>query len=92
MYRKGLIGMLREHPLSINEMARTLGESSKDLEDDVRHLIKSLHNMPYRLVLVPATCRKCGFEFKKDKLRKPGKCPKCNSTWISEPLIGIEEK
>ena len=92
MYRKGLIGMLRDHPLSIDEMARTLGLSSKDLEDDLRHLIRSLHNGPYRIVQVPATCRKCGFAFKKDKLRKPGKCPRCNGTWISEPLIGIEEK
>jgi predicted Zn-ribbon and HTH transcriptional regulator len=25
-------------------------------------------------------------------LHKPGKCPRCSSTWISEPMISIEEK
>ena len=92
MYRKGLIGMLRDHPVSIHELAMILGLPPKDVKDDVQHLIKSLRNMPYRAVVIPATCRKCGFAFHKDKLHKPGKCPRCNSTWISEPVISIEEK
>ena len=92
MYRKGLIGMLRDHPVSIHELAVMLGQPAKDVEDDMRHLIKSLRNMPYRAVVIPAACRKCGFTFNKDKLHKPGKCPKRNSTWTSEPMISIEEK
>jgi predicted Zn-ribbon and HTH transcriptional regulator len=92
MYRKGLIGMLRDHPVSIHELAVMLGQPAKDVEDDMHHLIKSLRNMPYRAVVIPAACRKCGFTFNKDKLHKPGKCPKCNSTWTSEPMISIEEK
>ena len=44
------------------------------------------------LDLAPARCRKCGFEFGTDKLRKPSKCPKCKDTWISEPRIKIERR
>jgi predicted Zn-ribbon and HTH transcriptional regulator len=32
------------------------------------------------------------FHFHKNKLHKPGKCPRYNGTWISESLINIEEK
>jgi predicted Zn-ribbon and HTH transcriptional regulator len=51
----------------------------------------SLKKMPYRAIIKPAKCKKCGFVFHKDKLHKPGKCPMCHSTWISESLISIEE-
>jgi predicted Zn-ribbon and HTH transcriptional regulator len=92
MYRKGLITMLQNCPTSVHELALRLGIGQKEVEDDLHHLIKSLRNMPYQAVIEPATCRKCGFVFQSDKLRKPGKCPQCKGSWISEPLISIEEK
>lgn len=92
MYRKDLIGMLHGQPASLHELALLLGVHPKEVEDDLHHLIKSLKNMPYHAIITPATCRKCGFVFHKDKLHKPGKCPACKGTWISEPLISIEER
>lgn len=91
MYRKDLIAMLHDHPVSLHELALQLGERPGEVEDDLRHLIRSLRNMPYRAVVKPATCRKCGFTFHKDKLHKPGKCPRCNGTWVSAPLVSIED-
>ena len=91
MYRKDLIPILLGHAYSITDLARLLGESPKGVEQDLLHVIKSLRRMPYRTVIVPARCRHCGFTFGEDKLRKPGKCPKCKSTWIHEPLISIKE-
>lgn len=91
MYRKDLIGLLHNQPTSLSELALQLGERQKVVEDDLRHLIKSLKHMPYRIIISPATCRKCGFVFQKDKLHKPGKCPGCDGTWINDPLISIED-
>jgi len=84
--------MLQDHPATVHELALLLGLRQKDVEDDVRHLIKSLRNMPYHAVITPATCRKCGFVFSRDKLHKPGKCPDCHSSWINEPEISIEKE
>jgi predicted Zn-ribbon and HTH transcriptional regulator len=92
MYRKDLIGMLQNQPASLHELALLLEVTPKDVEDDLHHLIKSLRNLPYQAIIKPAACRKCGFVFHKDKLHKPGKCPACKGTWISEPLISIEER
>ena len=90
MFRKDMIDLLYESPMSVHQMAEMLEESPKDIEDDLKHLIKSLRNLPYHAHIDPAHCRKCGFQFNKDKLHKPGKCPLCKNTWIDEPLIAIE--
>ncbi len=92
MLRKDLIGLLRNSSMDLVEITRYLEISQKDVEDDLRHLIKSLKHTDYRLVVTPAYCRKSDFTFNKDKLHKPGKCPHCHSTWIQGPLFDIEQK
>ena len=92
MFRKDLISILHDRPTSLHELAVLLEMHPKDLEDDLHHLIRSMRNMPYHAIITPATCRKCGFVFHKDKLHRPGKCPQCHGTWINAPLISIEER
>ena len=90
MYRKDLVSLLEGNTMGVMEISQLLATSMKDVEDDLRHLMKSLKHSEYRLVVTPARCRKCGFKFNKDKLHKPGKCPRCHGTWIQEPLFTIE--
>jgi len=89
MFRKELLDMLLNNPMSIKEIAHLLELPVKDVEDDVRHLHKSIKHMKYRMQIIPARCLKCDFQFHKDKLHKPSKCPLCHGTWIEEPQIGI---
>jgi hypothetical protein len=90
MFRKGLLELLRTEPRSVADVAHQLKLEPKDVEDDLRHLIKSVKHTGYRVIVIPAQCRHCGFRFHSDKLHKPGKCPQCHATWISPPLIRIE--
>jgi len=92
MYRKDLVDILKLRPISLHELALLLDTTPRDLEADLQHLFRSLHNDPLCPVITPASCRKCGFVFHRDKLHKPGQCPLCKGTWISEPLITLEEK
>ena len=92
MFRRDLIDILKERPISLHELALLLDEKPRDLEDDLQHLFRSLRKGPLCPAITPATCRKCGFRFDEHKLHKPGKCPLCKGTWISEPLISLEEK
>ena len=93
MFRRDLIDWLLDNPTSVAELARRqLGAPPREVEEDLRHLLHSLKHRPYRAVVTPARCRKCGFTFRGQKLTKPGKCPKCHGTWISEPLVTIEAK
>ena len=92
MFRKDLIDVLHEQPTSLHELAQRLGIQPKILEDDLHHLIRPLRHMPYHAMIIPAACRKCGFTVQKDKLHKPGKCPRCNGTWITPALISIKQR
>ena len=82
--------VLAREPRSVSSLARELGLSKGDVEDAVRHMIRSARAGGHRIVVVPAQCRSCGFTFDDDKLTKPGKCPSCRNSRIFEPQIGVD--
>jgi len=92
VFRKGLIPLLLDHPMTVVEIAEQAGVSPWDVADDLEHLLKSLEHSDYVAVVTPAQCRKCQFTFDRRKLKKPGKCPKCRATWIEPPRIAVERK
>jgi predicted Zn-ribbon and HTH transcriptional regulator len=92
MFRKDLINLLLDNRLGLRDIAEILEVPIKDLEDDLRHLQKSLKRSEYRLNVKPAVCNKCGFKFDQGKLHKPSKCPICHHTWIHEPQLSITRK
>ena len=92
MFRKDLIPLLLERGWSVAELAEFLEVHPKDMESDLEHLLRSLKHEPYRVELEKAHCRKCGFAFGTEKLRKPGKCPGCHGTWIEPPRIRLHAR
>jgi predicted Zn-ribbon and HTH transcriptional regulator len=88
--RKQLLEVLSREPRSVSRLAVELGLSRGDVEDALRHMIRSARAAGHRIVVVPARCRSCGFTFGEDKLTKPGKCPQCRNSRIFEPQIGVE--
>jgi predicted Zn-ribbon and HTH transcriptional regulator len=81
--------MLLQDPMTVSEISRFVEQPGKDTVSDLEHLLQSLKHTEYKAVVEVATCKKCGFEFSSDKLRKPSKCPKCKSTWVTEPRISL---
>jgi predicted Zn-ribbon and HTH transcriptional regulator len=88
MFRKQLIDVLAQ-PRSVSSLARELGLNRGDIEDDLRHLIRSARAAGHRVIVEPARCKACGFTFAEDKLSKPGKCPKCRGTRLYEAQVSI---
>ncbi len=91
MFRKHLIKLLLENPMSVRHIARLEEELPDRIADDLNHLFRSLKHTEYEAVIEPARCRARGFAFSESKLNKPSKCPKCHSTWVLEPKIGIKQ-
>jgi len=89
MFRKELQKILTAQPRSVSSIARELGLKRGDVEEDLRHLIRSARAAGHRVTIEPARCRSCGFTFDDDKLSKPGKCPQCRGTWLYEAQISI---
>jgi transcriptional regulator len=90
MFRRDLIPLLLDRTMSLSEIAREVHETPKDVLDALTHLSKSSRHAEYELIVEPAECRKCGFEFGTDKLSRPGKCPQCRGTWIFEPRFAVK--
>ena len=88
--RKQLLEVLSTEPRSVSRLARELRLPRADVEDALRHMIRSARAAGHRIVVVPARCRSCGFTFDEAKLTKPGKCPSCRESRIFEPQISVE--
>lgn len=89
MFRKDLLTLFAEGPRSVSSIARDLHLRKADVEDDLRHLLRSARAAGQVVSVLPATCRACGFTFGEDRLAKPGKCPSCRGTRILEAQIFI---
>lgn len=88
-FRRDLVRILSAEPRSASSIARELGLDRRDVEDDLRHAIRSAQAAGHAIVIEPARCKQCGFVFGEDRLAKPGRCPDCKGSRIYEPQIRI---
>ena len=88
--RRQLREVLAATPRSASSLARELGLRRGDVEEDLRHAIRSARAAGERVVVTPARCKQCGFVFDEEKLSKPGKCPECRGTRLFEPQVSIQ--
>ena len=91
-FRKQLIDLLSYEPRSVSSLAREMGMSRGDMEDDLRHAIRSARAQGHRVEVVPARCKHCDFVFGDDKLSKPSRCPACKATRLFEPMIHVARR
>jgi predicted Zn-ribbon and HTH transcriptional regulator len=90
--RKHLIELLSHEPRSVSSLARELGMARGDMEDDLRHAIRSARAQGHEIEVIPARCKQCDFVFSADKLSKPGRCPACKATRLFEPMIRVSPR
>ena len=87
--RQKIISTLKDRTLSAREISADVGVSEKEVYEHLQH-IQRTQKRDYNLKISPAECRKCGFVFRKrERLKKPGKCPVCRSELIFDPLFSI---
>jgi transcriptional regulator len=89
VFRKDLLALLGGAPRSVSSIARELGLRRGDVEEDLRHALRSARASGCQVTIVPARCRRCGFTFDEETLSKPGKCPACKGSRLYEPQIGL---
>jgi transcriptional regulator len=88
--RQQIISLLDGNALTAKDISGDIRISEKEVYEHLEHIQKTVNKAEHRFSIQPAVCRKCGFTFRKrDRLRKPGKCPVCRSETIQEPLFSI---
>jgi predicted Zn-ribbon and HTH transcriptional regulator len=88
-FRRHLLDLLSEEPRSVSSLARELGMTRGDVEEDLRHALRSARAAGQQIEVIPARCKACDFVFAADKLTKPGRCPACRGTRLFEPMIRV---
>ena len=88
-FRRQLLDLLSREFRSASWLARELGTTRGDIEEDLRHALRSARAAGHDVEVVPARCKSCDFVFSEDKLSKPGRCPECKGSRLFEPMIRI---
>ena len=88
-FRRQIIELLSHEPRSASSVAREMGLRRDEIEDELRHAIRSAAAAGHPVEIIPARCKDCGFTFATDRLAKPGRCPACKKSRVFEALIRI---
>jgi transcriptional regulator len=87
--REDIIEILGKEERSAQQLANEFQVELFEILVDLDHIKYSIK--PRKLVITPAQCKKCCFKFEeRSNVKKPSKCPKCNSELIIAPLFKIE--
>jgi len=87
--RQQIAALLMADEWSFDDLRRELSLTVKVLEEDLRHIERSVRASGTRLRVRPASCFGCGFEFTKKAFHPPGRCPKCRDRRIQGPWMKI---
>jgi predicted Zn-ribbon and HTH transcriptional regulator len=89
--RQGIIARLEVEALTALEISEQIGIAQREVASHLEHIRHSLHRQGRSLLVIPAECRSCGFIFaKRERLKRPGRCPVCRNQSISEPRYRID--
>ena len=85
--RQQVRSMLEGAVHSFEDLRQIFQIPVKVLEDDLRHLERSLERGGQRLRIDPAQCRDCGQELRRrpGRFSTPGRCPACKGERL-EPM------
>jgi len=88
--REQLREVLLGGPATARELSGLVGMREKDVAEHLSHLSLSLARRGERLEVTPASCIACGYAFRsRERLSRPGACPRCRSTRIDPQVFRI---
>jgi len=86
--RQDIVRLLSQRKFSVSVLSKQIRKSEKEIYDHLDQIKKSA-----ALRVTPAACNDCGYQFEhRERSKKPGKCPKCKSTHIEQPLFSMTSK
>lgn len=90
--RQQIISLLEGNTLSAKDISADIRVSEKEVYEHLEHIQRTINKTKHNFVIMPAVCKKCGFIFRKrERLKKPGRCPICRGELIQEPLFSVRK-
>ena len=89
--REAMLELLRERTLTLRELSQCASLSEREIATHLPHLERSLRVQGESLVIEPARCLACNFDFsRRTRFSAPSRCPACKSERIEPPRFRIE--
>lgn len=90
--RERMMEMMRQGPISMQHLANFFRVEMRELSDDMEHIRRSVKGEA-ELIIDPAACKGCGFQFReRSRIKTPSKCPRCRGERILPATFFIKEK
>lgn len=91
--RRELMRLLARYELSARELSGMAGMPEKEVVAHLEHIARTVRRGGERFRVVPASCRLCGYTFRKrGRYSTPGRCPACRQGALDPPVFSIEIK
>ncbi len=92
--REQIMALLEQKDWDARALSQRLGVREKEVYAHIPHVLKSAEAAGKKLIVLGPECMSCGFRFegrKKDreKIGRPGRCPKCRAERITAPRFTI---
>jgi len=88
--RESLHQALLEGSATARDLSKLIGIPEHDVAGHLEHVERSLSHKGEILVIDPAACLDCGFEFaRRHRFTRPSGCPNCRGRRISFPRFRI---
>lgn len=88
--RQSILSLLCREEVNAMDISEAVGVSVKEVNEHLEHIRHSLHREGKILSILPSECRGCGFVFaKRDRFKRPGRCPVCRGQSISQPRYAV---
>lgn len=82
--------LLQEDAWTSLELSQELHIPEREVFSHLAHVKKSLKGKSQSMQVEPYHCLKCDYSFtKRERLDRPGRCPKCRHSHISLALFSI---
>ena len=88
--REDIIEYLCSNPASAKVLSVHFDVPIKEIEIDLEHIRKSVRRMKKKLLVAPAHCVSCDYQFGSKKVKLPKKCPECHGQRIQARMFKIE--
>lgn len=90
--RQEMILELKGEPMDVRGLSQALRISEKEVARHLPHVAKSVAGKGMQFQVHPAYCENCDFTFThRQRLTRPGKCPRCRQSRIQGPWYEVLE-
>jgi predicted Zn-ribbon and HTH transcriptional regulator len=88
--RERIVSLLEENEWSFDGLRRELELQVVRLDEELRHVERSVRSRGMTLAVRSARCRGCGFTFSRARsFKPPGRCPRCRRSDVAGPWLRV---